>query len=72
MLSVLRHVWDCRLAVVLYGGPVCILAAIVLGVTVLAFHVRAPWVLWTLAATGVLGVTWAIVMADYFRHLARM
>ncbi len=55
-----------------YGGPLLVLLAVVLGILALAFHVRAPWFLWAIlacAASGVGLLAW--LLAD-FRGLRNM
>ncbi len=53
-----------------YGGPVLLLIAVILGIVALAFHVRAPWFLWTLGFTAGLGVALLAALFAYFGGLS--
>ena len=56
----------------LYGGPLLILIAIVLGAAALLFRIRAPWFLLLIAICGCAGIVRVALLLDYFRGLSRM
>ena len=55
-------IWRMTGVALLYGGPLLLALALVLGVAALLFRIRAPWFLWLIGACalgGVLLLAWA-------------
>ena len=60
-------IWQIEGLALLFGGPLLILCAGVLCLVALVFHVRAPWVFWTIGMCAAAGLGLLGFVLLYFR-----